>query len=142
MQLGGEKRDCCFDPGQSQYWFLGGSGCRFRRAVRVRFLIRRLLELLECFQGVSRGTPCGAPPTSICPKSAQPERLTDSSRWSKRSADHRKVSTSSAPCGCATPFLAILRIAKFSSSCLPVVSATLRPPATIWEPVRLPASVA
>jgi hypothetical protein len=23
MQLDGEKRDCCFDPGQSQYWVLG-----------------------------------------------------------------------------------------------------------------------
>jgi len=69
----------------------------------------------------------------------QPEGLREGSRWSERSEDHRyRVIPTCTLKGCQTS-LKILHPSKvlLLFPCLPVVYATLRPPATLYQPFGL-----
>ena len=71
----------------------------------------------------------------------QPEGQADSSRWSQRSADHRKEApTWFAPRRGATVFSDTRSGCELFFRCSPVVCAPLRPLATICQPFRLRSS--
>ena len=68
---------------------------------------------------------------------SQPEGLSDSSRWSERSGDHRITNTNDFPRWNGGRKRGHPSRVRANTRFVPVVCATLRPPATIWQPFRL-----